>query len=62
MKSPLTVAILQMALTGSIADNAAKIHGALDRAADGHAQLLVTPEGALSGYPLESKVDLDSSG
>lgn len=58
MKSPLKVALLQMALTESVVDNAARIHDALDRSAAEHARLLVVPEGALSGYPIEFELDL----
>ena len=60
MKSPLKVAILQMANTCHIAENAAKIHDALKRSAAEGAGLLVVPECALSGYPIEFELDLDA--
>jgi len=50
MKSPLKVAALQMATGSDIAQNARKLHGAIDQAAHAQAQLLVVPECALSGY------------
>ena len=50
MKSPLKAAALQMATSDDIAQNAQKLHAAIDEAADSGAALLVVPECALCGY------------
>ena len=59
MKSPLKVALFQMAISSDVAENAAKIHDGLDRAAAGGAHLLVVPEGSLSGYPHGADVAIE---
>lgn len=50
MDPHLRVAGFQMAVTTDVADNANKIMAAIDRAADQGAEILLTPEGSLSGY------------
>jgi predicted amidohydrolase len=60
MKSPLTVAALQMATSADVEQNAQKVHGAIDRAADAQAELLVVPECALSGYLPERDLNFDA--
>lgn len=50
MKEELPVGALQMATASDIEANAQKIHDGIDRAADRHLRVLVTPECALSGY------------
>jgi len=59
MRSPLKVAGFQMATTFDVACNAGKIIGAVGEAADAGADLLVTPECALSGYVPEAELDFD---
>lgn len=59
MKSPLRVAVYQMATGSAIEGNARKIHDAIDRVISRGAQLLVVPEGALSGYLPERDLDFD---
>jgi len=55
VKSPLDVAVLQMATEDEPEPNARKIHAAIDRASSEGARVLVVPECALSGYlPAES--------
>ena len=44
------VAGYQMPVTRNIEDNTRKIHAAIDWAADNGAEILLTPEGSLSGY------------
>lgn len=46
----LRVAGFQQAVTSDIAANVAAILGAIERAADAGAEILLTPEGSLSGY------------
>jgi predicted amidohydrolase len=46
----LRVAIAQIPVTADIATNAATIHRALDKAIEAKAEILLTPEGSLSGY------------
>ncbi len=60
MKSVLTAAALQMATTDEVSRNAAKLHGAIDQAARHGAQMLVTPECALSGYLPPDGLDFDA--
>lgn len=57
MRSPLKVGVYQMATTDSVPQNAAKIHDAIERSAAQQAQLLLVPEGSLSGYPHGPEVD-----
>ncbi len=57
MKSPLKVAVLQMATSDDIAQNAQKLHAAIDEAADGGAALLVVPECSLCGYLPKPQLD-----
>ena len=61
MKSPLKAAAFQMAISSDVAQNAAKIHDALERSAAEQAQLLVVPEGSLSGYPHGQDVDVEAA-
>ena len=49
-KVSLRVATAQIPVTNSIADNSATIHRALDVAIKEEADILLTPEGSLSGY------------
>ena len=44
------IAGYQMAVGSDIRENARKIRGAIDWAADAGAEILLTPEGSLSGY------------
>ncbi len=60
MKSPLTVAVLQMATSDNIERNAQKIERAVRKAADRGAELLVVPECALSGYLPDGNLDFDA--
>ena len=46
----LRVAIAQIPVSADIATNAATIHRALDKAIEANAEILLTPEGSLSGY------------
>ncbi len=49
-KVSLRVATAQIPVTNSISDNSATIHRALDVAIEEKADILLTPEGSLSGY------------
>ena len=49
-KVSLRVATAQIPVTNSIAENSATIHRALDVAIKEQADILLTPEGSLSGY------------
>ena len=53
----LTVAALQMRTTLDAEANARRLHTAVADAADAGADLLVTPECALSGYPPKPDTD-----
>ena len=59
MNSPIRVAAFQMATSGDVAQNAQKLHGAIDEAKEAGAKLLVVPECALSGYLPEKSLDFD---
>jgi predicted amidohydrolase len=50
MPDKLKIAALQMATTSSVAENAGKLHDAIDAASREDANVLVAPECALSGY------------
>ncbi len=66
MSSVLKVAAFQMATTDDVAENARKLHGAIDeavqppvgRAAESGAHVLIVPECALSGYLPRADLDL----
>ncbi|MFO8008463.1 MAG: carbon-nitrogen hydrolase family protein [Candidatus Brocadiia bacterium] len=60
MNSVLTAAALQMATTDDVSTNAARIHTAVDEATANGADLLVTPECALSGYLPPDDLDFDA--
>ncbi len=60
MKPVLRAAALQMCTSDDIARNADRICSAIEEARDGGADLLVTPECALSGYPPPADLDFDA--
>jgi predicted amidohydrolase len=49
-EATLRVAVAQLPVVKEISKNAAAIHRALDAAIEGKAEILLTPEGSLSGY------------
>ena len=53
----LTVAGYQMAVTKDVETNTAKLLAAIERAAEAKADILLTPEGSLSGYTPHFDVD-----
>ena len=58
MMPPLKAAALQMATSDDVAANARKLHAAIEDAAEAGAQVLVTPECAVSGYLPRPDLDL----
>jgi predicted amidohydrolase len=59
MPEPLDIACFPFPLTGDVRANAAAIREAIDAASKAQARILVTPECALTGYPIHDRVDMD---